>query len=119
MLSIYSCGWFITLGLLLLTNVSFFCSKGQRRQLPLADVSTILTEQATPPEKLAPVSSATFMLAEIAGDDVMTTQLDLTRAYIDMGDIPLAEELLQGILQQGTASQQAEAKILYAECGRR
>lgn len=48
----------------------------------------------------------------IAGDDVITTQLDLARAYIEMNDIPLAKQILQSIARKGTKEQQQEAQEL-------
>lgn len=48
----------------------------------------------------------------IAGDDVIATQLDLARAYIEMGKRSLAKTLLHYILQEGSSVQQQEAKHL-------
>jgi FimV-like protein len=50
----------------------------------------------------------------IAGDDVMTTQLDLARAYIEMGKKQLAKKILAHVAQNGTSSQQQEAYELIA-----
>lgn len=51
-------------------------------------------------------------LTAIAGDDVMTTQLDLARAYIETGHKQLAEQILKYVLEQGNAAQQAQAQQL-------
>lgn len=48
----------------------------------------------------------------IAGDDVMTTQLDLARAYIEMGKKPLAKKILQHVIDNGSALQQDDAQQL-------
>jgi FimV-like protein len=40
------------------------------------------------------------------------TQFDLVASYIDMGELAKAEQLLQQIIQQGDAKQQARAKRL-------
>jgi|SRR6185312_16166826 len=48
----------------------------------------------------------------IAGDDVFTTQLDLARAYIEMDQKTLAQEILAQVIQQGNTIQQHEAKLL-------
>ncbi len=48
----------------------------------------------------------------IAGDDVITTQLDLARAYIEMDEKNLARDILKQVIQQGNSIQQHEAKLL-------
>jgi pilus assembly protein FimV len=45
----------------------------------------------------------------IAGDDVMTTQLDLARALIEAGKSEAAKSILQSIVSQGSQTQQAQA----------
>lgn len=49
----------------------------------------------------------------IAGDDVMVTQLDLARAYIELGKKALAKQILQHVLQHGNPSQQSVAQQLF------
>jgi FimV-like protein len=48
----------------------------------------------------------------IAGDDVIATQLDLARAYIETGRKQLAKKILIYVLTQGTVNQQQEAQRL-------
>ncbi len=64
----------------------------------------------------APKKSAAMInhsdIDAIAGDDVMTTQLDLARAYIEMGEKTLAKEMLDQVVEQGSALQQQAAKQL-------
>lgn len=48
----------------------------------------------------------------IAGFDVMTTQLDLARAYIETGRKNLAKNILNNVVLHGNAEQQVEAKRL-------
>lgn len=48
----------------------------------------------------------------IAGDDVMTTQLDLARAYIEMGKKQLAKKILQHVKDNGNSMQQDDAQQL-------
>jgi FimV-like protein len=48
----------------------------------------------------------------IAGDDVIATQLDLAKAYIEMNQKQTAHTILKQALKQGNASQQQEAKQL-------
>lgn len=48
----------------------------------------------------------------LSASDEAATKLDLARAYIDMGDIEGAREILNEVLQQGTESQRSEAQVL-------
>jgi FimV-like protein len=48
----------------------------------------------------------------IAGEDVVTTQLDLARAYLETGKSFLAAEILNNVIKQGNAIQRAEAQQL-------
>jgi len=50
----------------------------------------------------------------IAGDNVITTQLDLARAYIEMNQQDLARDLLNQIIKKGDILQQSEARQLVA-----
>ena len=51
-------------------------------------------------------------LLPIAGEDVISTQLDLARAYIDTNNKHLAKPILQLVLEQGSKLQISEAKEL-------
>lgn len=51
-------------------------------------------------------------LSAIAGDDIITTQLDLARAYLETGRKQLAKEILEYVMQQGNNKQQQEAQQL-------
>jgi FimV-like protein len=51
-------------------------------------------------------------LTLIAGEDVITTQLDLARAYIETGKNQLAKSILEYVVAQGNAVQQNEAQQL-------
>ncbi len=51
-------------------------------------------------------------VAAIAGDDLLATQLDLARAYIETGKIQAAKNILEQVLAQGDVVQQKEAKQL-------
>jgi FimV-like protein len=48
----------------------------------------------------------------IAGDDVLSTQLDLARAYIETGKLQLAKKILMYVIEKGSSSQQQEARHL-------
>lgn len=48
----------------------------------------------------------------IAGEDVISTQLDLARAYIETGNKQLAKNLLTEVAIQGSTAQKNEARNL-------
>lgn len=50
----------------------------------------------------------------LSDSDEVATKLDLARAYIDMGDIDGARDILQEVLQEGEAQQKDEANKLLA-----
>lgn len=50
----------------------------------------------------------------IAGDNVMATQLDLARAYVEMGKKILAKKILQHVVEHGDIIQQQEANELIS-----
>ncbi|WP_156905363.1 FimV/HubP family polar landmark protein [Chitinibacter tainanensis] len=52
---------------------------------------------------------------DFAADDPVQTKIDLAKAYIDMGDVEGAREILQEALQEGNGEQQATAKGLLDE----
>ncbi|MGI9212308.1 MAG: FimV/HubP family polar landmark protein [Methylococcaceae bacterium] len=54
--------------------------------------------------------------ADLTDMDEIETQLDLARAYVDMGELDTARELLQEIEVMGTRAQQAEAKRWLKRC---
>lgn len=53
----------------------------------------------------------------LADSDENATKLDLARAYIDMGDMEGARDILQEVLSEGSATQKDEAKGLLAQVG--
>jgi pilus assembly protein FimV len=63
-------------------------------------------------KKTAPRIMTNQHIDSIAGDDVMTTQLDLARAYIEMDEIKLAKEILSNVIQDGNPLQQRQAQHL-------
>ncbi|MEP6939572.1 MAG: FimV/HubP family polar landmark protein [Rudaea sp.] len=50
-----------------------------------------------------------------AGEDTISTRLDLARAYLDMGDPEGARSMLDEVLTEGNAAQKEEARKLLAE----
>lgn len=67
------------------------------------DISLDLTEAAAAGE------------LDFAADDPVQTKIDLAKAYIDMGDVEGAREILQEALQEGSADQQQVAKSLLSD----
>ncbi|MFZ5561241.1 MAG: FimV/HubP family polar landmark protein [Pseudomonadota bacterium] len=53
----------------------------------------------------------------LADSDENATKLDLARAYIDMGDMEGARDILQEVMSEGSAPQKDEAKGLLAQVG--
>lgn len=53
-------------------------------------------------------------LIAISGDDVLSTQLDLARAYIETDSKQLATDILKMVVKQGSVEQQNEARTLLA-----
>lgn len=51
-------------------------------------------------------------ISAISGDDVISTQLDLARAYIETGKKQLAKNILEYVVARGNVSQQVEAQQL-------
>ncbi|GEM_PF-2513579 len=65
------------------------------------------------PPKISPKKTITSDdIRAIAGNDVLATQLDLARAYIEADKKPLAKKILGHVLQKGNQIQQQEAKTL-------
>lgn len=48
----------------------------------------------------------------LAGTDEVSTKLDLARAYVDMGDVDGARDILQEVIQDGDAAAKTEARKL-------
>ena len=57
-------------------------------------------------------------LQALAGDDVVTAQLDLVRAYLEMGSHDKATALLDAIGDRGTPDQRQDALRLRADVHR-
>ncbi|RDI46071.1 FimV/HubP family polar landmark protein [Aquicella lusitana] len=51
-------------------------------------------------------------IAAIAGEDVLSTQLDLAQAYLEAGRKQLAKKILEYVAEQGNDTQQTEARKL-------
>lgn len=78
--------------------------------LDLSGISLDISEPGS--AKVAPTE-----LPDDFGSQEVSTKLDLARAYIDMGDVEGARDILQEVLKEGAAEQQEEARKLLAELG--
>lgn len=89
-----------TMGLLCMLGLSIFARPRLTTEgLPHTDIHIDLT--ATDND-----------LMSIAGEDVIATQLDLAKAYIEMNQKSLAKPILDRILKSGNPQQQQEARQL-------
>lgn len=61
-----------------------------------------------------PLTITSQDLKAIAGDNVITTQLDLARAYIEMGKTQLAKKILEHVLNHGDDVQRKDASKLIS-----
>jgi pilus assembly protein FimV len=53
-----------------------------------------------------------FMVSDLTDMDEMETKLDLAKAYIDMGDADSAKEIIEQVLEKGSADQKKTAQML-------
>lgn len=73
-----------------------------------------------PSAHVPPTVVAAPQMAELdddyfAGDDAISTKLDLAKAYMDMGDPEGARSMLEEVVAEGSEAQKAEAHRLIAE----
>jgi len=54
-------------------------------------------------------------LSFLSDEDEIATKLDLARAYIEMGDVDGAKDILGEVVEEGSADQQSEAESMIAE----
>jgi len=74
-----------------------------------APISIAANKQFAPQQNLTMTD-----MAAIAGDDVLSTQLDLARAYLETDKKQLAKKILEQVIKQGSAAQQTEARQLLS-----
>src|SRR5438445_12840789 len=80
----------------------YLTSKGCLALAGLLFVLLVLLKLKTPQKKLIKnTEEMQQTVSAIAGDDVITTQLDLARAYIEMDQKKLAKEILAQVIKQG------------------
>jgi pilus assembly protein FimV len=80
---------------------------------PDLDLSGISLDMGEPGSAKAAPSD----LPDDFGAQEVSTKLDLARAYVDMGDVEGARDILQEVLKEGSTEQQEEARKLLAELG--
>ncbi len=85
------------------------------------DLGTAPAEPARPAEPSVDLAAISLDLGEpaavSAGGDEAATKLELAKAYEEMGDKEGARELLQEVLQEGSAEQQAKARGMLDKLG--
>ena len=80
---------------------------------PDLDLSGISLEMDAP----GSANTAPTDFPEDFGSQEVATKLDLARAYVDMGDVEGARDILQEVLKEGATEQQEQAGKLLAELG--
>lgn len=94
----------------LILGVNWIVKKPQQTKTKSASMQDMVF--ATP--KVLEVNAASPDLTAIAGDDLMATQLDLARAYIETGKGQSAKSILKQVLAQGSDVERQEAEQLLA-----
>ncbi len=56
-----------------------------------------------------------FMVSDLTDMDEIETKLDLAKAYIDMGDADAAKEIIEQVIEKGSAEQKKTAQMLLDE----
>ena len=90
------------LAIIILVSLFFF-----RKSKPDRALRTL--EQQPEHLKNSTITITSQDIRAIAGDDVLTTQLDLARAYIEIGKTKLAQKILDHVVKHGTDSQKKAA----------
>ncbi|MCD8499935.1 MAG: hypothetical protein LRY67_00855 [Gammaproteobacteria bacterium] len=61
--------------------------------------------------EVSPFSS----VSEFSGDNLYDTELDLARAYLELGEYHKAKHLLKSVITHGTPSQILDARNMFSE----
>ncbi|GEM_PF-2490499 len=96
----------LILAIVILISLFFF-----RKQKPV-QVSALGVPQPVDSKKKSSITITSQDIKAIAGDDVITTQLDLARAYIEIGKKKLAKKILDHVIEHGNVSQKQTAQHL-------
>lgn len=97
----------LTLAIIIILVGLFFFKKKQPTQ-----VTSVILQPKPDVRKKPPIIITSQDIKAIAGDDIITTQLDLARAYIEIGKKKLARKILDHVTQHGNSSQQQAAQHL-------
>lgn len=103
---------FLSIGVgavLILTTGVYFIFRKQKINSKLLPEPTVKKQQKSAAQAITITSQD---ISAIAGDDVMATQLDLARAYIESGRKILAKRILEHVAEFGKIAQQREAQNL-------
>ncbi len=86
------------------------------KETPVAALATeeAQVENSMASDLSAPETAETPVIEDADADDIVATKLDLAKAYEDMGDKDGARELLQEILEEGSAMQIAATQQMLA-----
>lgn len=95
---------------LFITGLTFIFRLNRKNKKETVKVLKKESPEKTLPNKLLTITSQD--ISAISGDDMMATQLDLARAYIETGKVRLAKKILNHVLEKGTVAQQQEAHSL-------
>jgi FimV-like protein len=77
-----------------------------------APKASLATSGPTPYSTKITTIASSKDISAIAGDNVIATQLDLAKAYIEMDQKNLAKRILNEALKLGNAAQKNEAQLL-------
>ncbi len=76
-------------------------------------VMTAPKEKIATQTKITPPLATNKDITAIAGEDVISTQLDLAKAYIEMDQHELAKKILKDALKSGSTDQRQKARELF------
>lgn len=94
------------------SSVIFFCFFRVIKWVKLIKKKPMATKRNTIKQSNVVVTSRD--IRAISGENVILTQLDLARAYIEVGKLRLAKQILDHVIQHGEANQQAIAYQLLS-----
>ena len=96
--------------ILFITGLSFIFKSSQRNKK--STVRIVAKEKLEKGSLQKPLTITSNDISAIAGDDMIATQLDLARAYIETGKVQLAKKILSHAMQKGSGIQRQEAQAL-------
>ncbi len=82
----------------------------------MVDLNFDLDQPIDSPAKLS-YQEHDFAVSDLTDMDEIETKLDLAKAYIDMGDVDSAKEIIEQVLQKGSSEQKQAATALLDDIG--